>query len=124
MSDANERANIIWFAFSSNRLVISKSVLKTLSNPKFIQIFVSLDRTTLFIKGCDTKGTQCFTVPPRVYVDVDYKYTLRKAAFSEAICSATGFDKKGRYRLYGVPVSSEVIGFSFADADRLDNMET
>jgi len=120
MSDQQKRTHTIRFSFDNNRLSISMDVLRSLGNPQYIQVFVSCDRKSLFIRGCEKKEVPCFTVPPRVYIDPEYKYVLRKAAFSEAICSVTGWDKQGRYRLYGVVVSPQVMGFSFADAERLD----
>ena len=119
MNSQREQINPIRFSFNDNRLSISKEVLRTIGNPQYIQVFVSKDRKTFFIKGCDTKEPQSFAVPNRVYADSEYKYRLRKAAFSEAICSAIGFDSQGKYRLYGAPVSDHVIGFSFSEAVRL-----
>lgn len=120
MSDQQRRTHTIRFSFENNRLSISMDVLRFLGKPQYIQVFVSSDRSALFIRGCSSKETPCFTVPPRVYTDPEYKYVLRKAAFSEAICSVTGWNKQGRYRLYGVAVSPQVMGFSFSDAERLD----
>jgi hypothetical protein len=123
MNKSNERPHPIRFSFNYNRLSISMDVLRTVGNPAYVQIFISSDRKTLYIKGCDTKESESFMVPPRVYADTEYKYSLRKAAFSEAICCAQGWDRNSRYRLYGVLVSERVMGFSFDDAVRLDNRE-
>jgi hypothetical protein len=120
MSDQQKRAHTIRFSFDNNRLNISMEVLHFLGNPRYIQVFVSCDRKSLFIRGCENKETPCFSVPPRVYSDTEYKYVLRKAAFSEAIRSVTGWDQQGRYRLHGVAVSHQVMGFAFSEAERLD----
>jgi len=120
MSDQQRRAHTIRFSFGNNRLNISMEVLRSLGNPQYIQVFISCDRKSLFIRGCENKEVPCFSVPPRVYADTEYKYVLRKAAFSEAIRSVTGWEKEGRYRLNGVTVSPEVMGFEFAEAERLD----
>jgi len=123
MSASQERTNSIRFAFSENRLSISMEVLRSIGCPKFIQLFISRDRKTLFIRGCDKKETQSFAVPPRVYTDTEYKYRLQKAAFSEAMQTATGLDNNGKYRFYGVSVSEQVMAFSVADAQRLDGYD-
>jgi len=95
-------------------------VLRSIGCPKYIQLFMSRDRKTFFIRGCDNKETQSFAVPPRVYTDTEYKYRLQKAAFSEAMQTATGLDSNGKYRFYGVSVSEQVMAFSITDAQRLD----
>ena len=120
MNTSQERTNTIRFAFRENRLSISMEVLRSIGCPKYIQLFMSRDRKTFFIRGCDNKETQSFAVPPRVYTDTEYKYRLQKAAFSEAMQTATGLDSNGKYRFYGVSVSEQVMAFSITDAQRLD----
>ena len=57
----------------------------------------------------------CFVVPARVYSDPKYRFDLRRAAFSEAICAATGWDRQSSRRLYGRLISHGVMEFRFAD---------
>jgi hypothetical protein len=115
------QTHTIRFTFGNSRLYISMDVLRTIGDPDFIQVFISRDRMTLFIRGCDKKEVPCFAVPSRVYEDPEYKCILRKVAFAEAISLAQKWDRKGNYRLYGVPISQKVIGFAFAKAERIDN---
>jgi len=115
------QTHTIRFTFANNRLYISMDVLRTIGSPNFIQVFISRDRKTLYIQGCDIKESPCFAIQPRVYNDPEYKCILRKVAFAEAITLAHNWNRKGNYRLYGVPVSQRVISFAFAKAERLDD---
>ena len=123
MNRRDEQPHPIRFSCNDNRLNISMDVLHSIGNPTYVQIFVSRDRKTLYIRGCATKESESFAVAPRVYTDPEYKYILRKAAFSEAICCAQGWDRNGRYRISGIPISDKVIGFPFAKAVRLDGRD-
>ena len=110
----------IRFTFCNNRLYVTMDVLNALGRPDHIQVFISRDRKTLFIRSCNRGEDACFAVSPRVYTDPEYKCILRKAAFAEAICHVQHWDRRGRYRLYGVPVAEQVMAFSFVDAVRID----
>ncbi|GHV32178.1 hypothetical protein FACS18949_02340 [Clostridia bacterium] len=120
----NEQDNklLVRFSFNDNRLCISMHVLYALSSPNWIQVLISADRKTMFIKGCDETTRDRFSVPARVYTDSSYKYRLRKAAFKEAVCNAQNWDENGKYRLFGHVIADGVIGFIFADAVRLDGV--
>lgn len=96
------------------------NVLRNIGSPNYIQVFISRDKTKLFIRGCDKKEMPCFAVPNRVYEDTEYKYVLRKVAFAEAISLTNQWDKRGSYRLYGVPLADRVIRFTFSKAERID----
>ena len=120
MNMQKERSHSIRFAFNENRLCISMEVLRAIGSPKYVQMFVNRNRKIFFIRGCVKKESQSFSVPPRVYADTEYKYRLQKAAFSEALQTATGLDGRGKYRFYGVLVSGCVMAFPFDDAQRLD----
>jgi len=114
---------IIRFTFHDNRLNVTKNVLYTLGKPSWVQVLISRDRKTMYIKRCETKIRDSFFVPPRVYNDPEYKYRLRKAAFSEAVCKAQGWDEKDKFRLFGFPVADGVVGFRFDEAVRLEDSE-
>lgn len=114
---------IIRFTFHNNRLNVTKNVLYALGKPSWIQVLISKDRKTMFIKGCETKLRDCFFVPPRVYNDPEFKYRLRKAAFSEAVCKAQGWNETDKYRMFGFIVTDGVIGFRFEEAVRLNDCE-
>ena len=114
---------IIRFTFKNNRLNVTKNVLYTLGKPSWIQVLISKDRKVMFIKRCKTKIRDSFFVPPRVYNDPEYKYVLRKAAFSEAVCKAQNWDGTDKFRLLGFSVADGVIGFRFDEAVRLDDSE-
>jgi hypothetical protein len=119
----NEQDNklLVRLSLNDNRLCISMTVLYALGKPDWIQVLISGDRKTMFIKVCDETVRDRFSVPVRVYSDSSYKYRLRKAAFKEAVCNAQNWDENGKYRLFGHIVTDGVIGFNFADAVRLDS---
>jgi hypothetical protein len=122
MNEPN-RTLSIRLTFHDNRLNITKNVLYALGKPSWVQVLISKDRKTMFIKRCDTKLRDSFFVPPRVYNDPEYKYRLRKAAFSEAVCKAQGWNEKDKFRLYGFMVADGVIGFHFNEAVSLNDTE-
>jgi len=95
--------------------------LRAIGTPDYIQLLVNRGKNLLFIQACDKKEPQCFAVPSRVYTDTTFKYRLSKAAFAEAIEFYQSWDKEGKYRLYGTPVSDRVMRFSFDEAVRLDD---
>jgi hypothetical protein len=111
---------LLRLSLKDNRLCISMSALYALGRPDWIQVLISGDRKTMFIKTCDETVRDRFSVPARVYSDSSYKYRLRKAAFAEAVCNAQNWDENGKYRLFGHVVTDGVISFAFADAVRLD----
>ena len=106
----------IRFTFKDNRLNVTKNVLYALGRPSWIQVLISRDRKTMYIKRCETKIRDSFFVPPRVYNDPEYKYRLRKAAFSEAVSKAQGWGDESKYRLFGSLFSEGVIVFRFDEA--------
>lgn len=114
------RKHTVRLDLSKNRLSISMDVLYTLGKPSWIQLLISADRKTMFIRSCTAQDNDRFFVPPRVYTDSEYEYCLRKAAFAEAICRAQSWDSTGSYRLFGFLVGVGVVGFRFDDAVRLD----
>ena len=77
----------------------------------------------MYIKRCDTKIRDSFFVPPRVYNDPEYKYRLRKAAFSEAVCKSQSWDEQDKFRLFGFSVADGVIGFRFDEAVRMEDCD-
>jgi len=123
MTNEPQTTLIIRFTLKNNRLNVTKSVLYALGKPSWIQVLISKDRKTMFIKRCETKMRDSFFVPPRVYNDPEYKYVLRKAAFSEAVCNAQNWDEKGKFRLFGFSIAGGVIGFRFDEALRLEDCE-
>jgi len=106
----------IRFTFKDNRLNVTKNVLYALGKPSWIQVLISQNRKTMYIKRCETKIRDSFFVPPRVYDDPEYKYRLRKAAFSEAVSKAQGWEDDSKYRLFGSIFSEGVIVFHFREA--------
>ena len=117
----NQNANnaTIRFSFYDHRLSISKDVLYAIGKPAHIQIFITTNNKTLYIKNCSESERSRFVVPKRVYTEGTFRYVLQKAAFAEAVCKRLDWDNKSAYRMYGVNIAKDVMAFQFGEAEKL-----
>ena len=121
MSIRNRSAPTIRFTLSQHRIHISKAVLYAIGFPTHIQIIITSDNKTLYIKKCLERVVDRFAVPSNIfYSNGAMVFGLQKTAFAEAVMKRLNRSKKEIYRIHGTVVAEGVMAFLFEDAERLD----
>ena len=120
MNKRNRTIPTIRFSFFNHRIHISKAVLYAIGSPAYIQIIITPDNKTLYVKKCLDRVFDRFAVPRRVYTDGIFVFGLQKTAFAEAVLIKMGWDKNGIYRIYGESITEDVMAFKLDEAERID----
>jgi hypothetical protein len=120
MNERVKKGCTVRISLKERCVYISKSVLRLLGDPQYIQFLINRKTRAMFIWGHDVKVEHSIAVNPRIYSDARFQCKIKKSAFVEAIGAFCEWDNWGKYQLCGIPYSDRIIRFSFTDAKRLD----
>ena len=108
---------LISFSGKKNRLYISRDVIRLLSNPSHVCLYMTENYDSIAIGPCDETNVMSFKVPDKIYDGRKADFTITSIQFVSDVMRINHMDMDNTYRIIGQYLEdNHVVTFHFCDA--------